>query len=64
MSCGVDGESRGSDLTLLWLWCRPVARALIQPLAWEPPKKDEKRRGGIFVKIKSLPSKMHYTSGR
>ena len=25
------------DLALLWLWCRPVAIALIQPLAWEPP---------------------------
>ena len=25
------------DLALLWLWCRPTATALIQPLAWEPP---------------------------
>ena len=23
--------------TLLWLWRRPVATALIRPLAWEPP---------------------------
>ena len=23
-------------LVLLWLWCRPAARALIRPLAWEP----------------------------
>ena len=22
---------------LLWLWCRPVAVALIQPLAWKLP---------------------------
>ena len=22
---------------MLWLWCRPVAMALIRPLAWEPP---------------------------
>ena len=22
---------------LLWLWCRPAATTLIQPLAWEPP---------------------------
>ena len=22
---------------LLWLWCRPAAVAMIQPLAWEPP---------------------------
>ena len=35
MSCGV-GHSRGSDLALLWLWCRPAATALIRPLAWEP----------------------------
>ena len=25
------------DLALLWLWCRPAAAALIQPLAWESP---------------------------
>ena len=25
------------DLTLLWLWCSPVAIAPIRPLAWEPP---------------------------
>ena len=35
MSCGIDGR-RGSDPALLWLWCRPVASAPIQPLAWEP----------------------------
>ena len=36
MSCGV-GCRRSSEPTLLWLWCRPVATAPIQPLAWEPP---------------------------
>ena len=36
MSSGA-GHSRGSDPTLLWLWCRPAAVALIQPLAWELP---------------------------
>ena len=36
MSCGVSGR-RSSDLALLWLWCRPVATALIGPLAWDPP---------------------------
>ena len=36
MSCGV-GHRHGSDLVLLWLWCRPEATALIQPLAWETP---------------------------
>ena len=33
---GVGGR-RGSDLVLLWLWCRPAAVAPIRPLAWEPP---------------------------
>ena len=32
------------DLALLWLWCRPVAPALISPLAWEP----------LYIYIKSL----------
>ena len=36
VSCGV-GRRRSLDPALLWLWCRPVAMALIQPLAWEPP---------------------------
>ena len=36
MSCGV-GRRHGSDPSLLWLWPRPVAAALIRPLAWEPP---------------------------
>ena len=36
MSWGV-GHRCGSDLALLWLWCRPVATAPIQLLAWEPP---------------------------
>ena len=34
MSCGV-GHRLSSDAMLLWLWCRPAAVALIQPLAWE-----------------------------
>ena len=36
MSCALGGR-RGSDLALLWLWCRPVATALIRLLAWELP---------------------------
>ena len=36
MSCGVV-HRYGSDLALLWLWCRPAATALIRPVAWEPP---------------------------
>ena len=35
-NCDV-GRRCGSDLVLLWLWCRPAATALIRPLAWEPP---------------------------
>ena len=34
VSCGV-GCRRGSDLALLWLWCRLAAVAPIGPLAWE-----------------------------
>ena len=59
MSCGV-GCRLSSDPKLLWLWYRPVAIALIIPLAWEPPwavgaaqemakrqkKKEEKKEGG------------------
>ena len=36
MSCGA-GHRCSSDPMLLWLWPRPVATALIQLLAWEPP---------------------------
>ena len=36
VSCGV-GHRHSSDPTLLCLWCRPTAIALIQPLAWESP---------------------------
>ena len=36
MSCGV-GCRCGSDPSLLWLWHRLVATALIRLLAWEPP---------------------------
>ena len=32
LSCGV-GRRRGSDLALLWLWCRLAATALIRPLS-------------------------------
>ena len=31
------GSRYGSDLALLWLWCRPAAAAPIQRLAWELP---------------------------
>ena len=32
-----EGHRRGSDPTLLWLWRRPAAEALIGPLAWGLP---------------------------
>ena len=35
--CVKDLLADGLDLALLWLWCRPAAEALIQPLAWEFP---------------------------
>ena len=50
MSCGVSYR-HSSDPALLWLWCRPVATALIGPPACELPyamgvplKKKRKRR--------------------
>ena len=51
MSCGV-GLRSGLDPVLLWLWCRPVAKAPIRPLVWEPPyaagaalKRPKKKKG-------------------
>ena len=36
VSCGISCR-HGSDLALLWLWCRLAATAPIRPLAGEPP---------------------------
>ena len=36
MSCGI-GRRCDMDPVLLWLWRRPAAAALIQPLAWKLP---------------------------
>jgi len=36
MTCDVS-RRRSFDATLLWLWCRTEATALIRSLAWEPP---------------------------
>ena len=53
----------GLDLALLWLWYRPVATGLIQPLAWKPPyavgvalktkrrKEKKKKRTNVGVPI-------------
>ena len=35
--CKLQHSRCSSDLALLWLWCRPAAAALIQPLAQELP---------------------------
>ena len=60
MSCGV-GCRCGLDPTLLWLWCRPAATALIRPLAWEPPyamgaalekdKRQKKKKSVVLEKL-------------
>ena len=33
----ITGTNESVRLSLLWLWGRPAALALIRPLAWEPP---------------------------
>ena len=47
VSSGV-GHRCGSDLALLWLWCRLAAAVPIQPLAWELP-----HATGVVVKSKT-----------
>ena len=49
MDCGVSWR-HSSDPVLLWLWHRPAAAALIQPLAWEPPYASD-------VALKTKPKK-------
>ena len=55
-------------LLWLWLWHRPLATALIRPLAWEPPyaagaaqeiEKKKKRK----KKRKQTNKKTHYRMG-
>ena len=41
VSCGA-GHSCNLDLAWLWLWCRPVATAPIQPLALKRQKQTKK----------------------
>ena len=55
MSCDIV-HKYSLDPTLLWLWHRPVATALIQLLAWEPPYAMGvalKRQNKIFVCVLS-----------
>ena len=57
LSCDVSCR-HGLDLVLLWLWCRLLAAAPIQPLAWEllyatgvaPRKKKKKKMKEGFEK--------------
>ena len=65
MSCGV-GCRCSSDPALLWLWCRPVAKAPIGSLAWEPPyaagaalEKDKKTKQNLYQRVWVL-SPCHY----
>ena len=49
MSCGV-GQRCGTDLVLLWLWCRLAAAAPTGPLAREPTY-----AAGAALKKKTTP---------
>ena len=56
MSYGV-GLRRGSDPTLLGLWCRLATASLIRPLAWEPPNAT-----GVTLKKKAKKNVMESTN--
>ena len=65
MNCGVS-LGLGSDLVLLWLWCRPVAVAPIRPLPWEPPcavsaalKRQKTKKEKLFDDIDKNTFKNH-----
>ena len=59
------GHRCGLDLSLLWVWCRLAATALIQPLAWERPyaanaalkRKKKKKYIYIYIYIKQILKK-------
>ena len=65
MNCGI-AHKLGSDLELLWLWCRLVATAPIRPLAREPPsavgvvlkiqKKKKKKPTKFYLAIRFSPA--------
>ena len=56
VSCGV-ARRCSSDPTMLWLWRKPAAVALIRPPAWELPY-------ALGVALKSKKKKWHRTTGR
>ena len=58
MSCDVGCKS-SLDLVLLWLWPRPAAAALIQPLAWEPPY----ATGAALEKTKNKKTDIFFSHG-
>ena len=61
MNSGV-GHRCGLDPVLLWLWRRPAAAALIQPLAWElrgsPKKTKKKKKKKSEKKIMNLKNRL------
>ena len=64
MSYGA-GHRCSLNLTLLWLWYRPAATALIRPLAWKPPyavgaalKRQKQKLKRIFELGKDFLDKM------
>ena len=57
------GRRCGSELALLWLWCRLAATAPMGPLPWEPPyamgaalerQKKEKKKETYFSQFLRL----------
>ena len=66
MSYGV-GHRHSSDPVLLWLWRRPAATALIQPLAWELPyvvgvalkKKKGKKTLNVYIHVFPITVGLH-----
>ena len=68
MNCGV-GCRLDSDPTLLWLWHRLVATALIRSLAWEPPcaagvaLKRQKKKSSSVVLRRVIESRRHAYNG-
>ena len=51
------GHRHGSDLVLLWLWCRLVAAAPLRCLAWELPYAVG---AGLKIKVKLKKKKRVY----
>ena len=67
MSCGV-GHRRGSDPSLLWLWCRLAATAQIQLLAWELPYAMgvalKRKKNSIFLSLEIQIFIIHVNSSQ